>query len=791
MTTSVRQASFPRMIDQFLRQRVAAILPPREFERVRNYLQGLITSRTLPPRHGSKTDWPAICAECEIALAQLESAESILEPGLDAITRFVAKFPTRQERSTAPTSKVSAKASPAREERPRNQKSPKCNGKKRAAKKPAPAAANQETMERQRRGVKPRKIIEFPEPLWTEWIDPRSFPEALKLHIARHGETFWQLYRAVVKPDESFNHRTLLYWIQGTKAPQSVASFEVLARTERRYRLPSGYFKQKLSNQTRAATGHKPNGISPAQLRRIAWHLPDDFDRRSHDEQEEILEWVQRVIVSGTTDYRRFQALALRNRYAVQFPGILEGSKGPQFRDYANPAEDLGADDDDFDEAACATVDAPRQLWNEMAALLEFKTATLTAFGYQRVGVWGDETAAQKVEHFGLLFGALVASPRSAVRGLGLSLRALTFALLVLPSVWDWYLRWREQRRGFYTAWEVDMLRLALALTRAETGWLRQNPQLAANLQPVRGLVTEAQIGDVQANWHRACDTCHKHCTGRVKEIQRVAKVHRNPFEPILPILEAESPVGEYRKIADEIVRTMPDERRYSLAAAEAVRSFLLIRSGLHTGLRQKNLRQLLLRARGFPPTPERQLEDAKVGELRWSERDQGWEVFIPAIAFKNAHQSYFGDKPFRLVLPDIGDLYRYLEAYVDRHRARLLGSGSDPGTFFVKTAKATSVSAAYDQNTFYEAWRLIIQRYGIYNPYTGRGAIKGLLPHGPHNVRDVLATHILKKTGSFEQASYAIQDTPDMVAKHYGRFLPQDKAALAARILNQVWEAA
>lgn len=72
-----------------------------------------------------------------------------------------------------------------------------------------------------------------------------------------------------------------------------------------------------------------------------------------------------------------------------------------------------------------------------------------------------------------------------------------------------------------------------------------------------------------------------------------------------------------------------------------------------------------------------------------------------------------------------------------------------------------------------------------------GCGAIKGLLPHGPHNVRDVLATHILKRTGSYEQASYAIQDTPDVVQQHYGRFLPQDKAALAARILNQVWEAA
>lgn len=103
--------------------------------------------------------------------------------------------------------------------------------------------------------------------------------------------------------------------------------------------------------------------------------------------------------------------------------------------------------------------------------------------------------------------------------------------------------------------------------------------------------------------------------------------------------------------------------------------------------------------------------------------------------------------------------------------------------------SKATSKDASYNQTTFYEAWRLTIQRYGIYNPYTGKGAIKGLLPHGPHNVRDVLATHVLKQTGSYEKASYAIQDTPEMVAQHYGRFLPQDKAALAAQVLNRVWE--
>jgi hypothetical protein len=29
------------------------------------------------------------------------------------------------------------------------------------------------------------------------------------------------------------------------------------------------------------------------------------------------------------------------------------------------------------------------------------------------------------------------------------------------------------------------------------------------------------------------------------------------------------------------------------------------------------------------------------------------------------------------------------------------------------------------------------------------------------------------------------------MVAQHYGRFLPQDKSAIAAQVLNRVWDAA
>lgn len=612
--------------------------------------------------------------------------------------------------------------------------------------------------------------------------------EALSLHMRRHNDTAKHLARALAKFAGYVDATTIRMWRRGEKIPRAVRSLEALEHIERRYRLPPNYFRSKLPNTDRCTSSDALAGVPRAQRRRLAWHLPADFGRRPLKEREEILEWVQRVVISGSTEYRRFQAAAMKQRYSIRFPGLLGESTRPRGL-YRFCRDDDGALPDP--DLAAPAVDAPPELAQEMADLLRFKTSTLTAFGFQRNGVWGEETASQKVEHLGLMFGALAAAPRGAVHGFGVPLETLTFGLLVFPIVWDWYIQWRERRRGFYTAWEVDMLRIAVALTRADTGWLRQNPQLAERIQPIPNLISERDIAAARADWAGTCEQMHKHGLARAREVQRVARIHRDPFEPIMVVLEADSPVGEYRKITEEIVRLMPDEKRYPRSAAEAVRAFLMLRLGLHLGLRQKNLRQLLICPRDRVPTSERRLNELKRGELRWSERDQGWEVFIPSVAFKNANSSFFGSKPFRLVLPDLADLYRYLNAYIDRHRRVLLKNAADPGTLFVKTVKLTSTDAAYCQNTFYEGWRLAIQRYGIYNPYTGRGAIKGLLPHGPHNVRDVLATHILKKTGSYEQASYAIQDTPDMVAKHYGRFLPQDKAALAAQILNRVWEAA
>ena len=206
-------------------------------------------------------------------------------------------------------------------------------------------------------------------------------------------------------------------------------------------------------------------------------------------------------------------------------------------------------------------------------------------------------------------------------------------------------------------------------------------------------------------------------------------------------------------------------------------------------GVRQRNLRELLLNPRGTRPRETRELEQKRRGELRWNEKNRTWEVFIPAVAIKNGGSSFFNWRPYHMTLPDREDLYWWIDRYIEKHRKVLLKGHKDPGTFFVRTMWGASYeNAEFNVGSFYSQWKVMIQHYGIYNPYTKRGAIEGLLPHGPHCARDVLATHLLKTTGSYELASFAVQDSLEAVMRHYARFLPHEKVARAAIELNKVW---
>src|SRR5260221_512172 len=117
----------------------------------------------------------------------------------------------------------------------------------------------------------------------------------------------------------------------------------------------------------------------------------------------------------------------------------------------------------------------------------------------------------------------------------------------------------------------------------------------------------------------------------------------------------------------------------------------------------------------------ESQLESAGHGELRWNEEKKSWEIFIPGTTFKNPNSSFFQHGPYQLFLPRLAGLNRLIDAYIRRHRPILLRGFADPGTFFVRTRRSDKTISTYSSASLYEEWKLIIQFYGIYNPFTRR----------------------------------------------------------------------
>lgn len=600
-----------------------------------------------------------------------------------------------------------------------------------------------------------------------------SFRSALANALKSHGDSEQSLLKAIARANR--NDAGLLHcWIAGHSTPKKDRSFRLLLKIEQHYGLQKGHFKSVLRKPSARQRLLKSACSFDREL--LSWHIPDDFDSRTDAQQREIIVWLQNSILKGSTDYGKFLGRINKHRYSVLFPDILRA------RNYRSKIRRKQS------SVAGKNIVAPDRLKQEMLDLVHCQTAALSPLHYRRYSPWKTSTMTTNVRIFGQLFGALAAPSEPPICGVGAPLSSLTFGLIVFPSVIDWFFRWRQARRGFFSVAERNLLYSVAALTRKESGWVRHNRELADSLTEIDGLISAQDITEAKRDWNAACDKALNFSQSRSRELCRIVRQHRDPFEAILPVLKASSPLHEYKKIVDEIERDLNKPSSSKIEYAKRVRAFLLIRIALHLGVRQRNLRELLICKKGDKQLTTKKLEALQRGEMRWDSTGHCWEVFIPAAAFKNSRSSFFKGRPFHLKLPDIGKLYSLIDDYLDRWRPLLLNGSAEPRTFFVRTAVRKGVSREYDVNGLYDEWKWIVQKYGIYNPFTKRGAIEGLLPHGPHCIRDVLATHILRQTGSYELAGFAIQDTPGSVMEHYARFLPAEKSAHAAKILNEVW---
>lgn len=614
----------------------------------------------------------------------------------------------------------------------------------------------------------------------------KIFAKKLSALMKVHGDTHITLRNSILKEDESHSPDIIANWAAGKTVPRTPSSFALLRKVEQKYQLTENYFRAILLPELPSDLAIK--SVPACERHLVRWHLPKDFDELGPEERQEIMGWMRVNVLGGSTSFGKY----LKSKSDVSFRLRPEGYRPDANR--VTPKSTFG----NIENAKSRKLDldlagkkpsAPAELIREIAELVNFKISTFALPGYQRYSGWAKATAELRAQSYCRIMGAAMASPRSEVSGLGVPRSHLTLALMAFPNFWDWFLAWSEKRRGFFTKYELNMLCDASSLLRAKTGWVRQHPELALRLSPIAGIITRVDIRRARSDWDLICATAHSHLRVRIMEVRRIMRTHRDPFEPILPVLRSNNPLKTYKRVATEILRRMPDKSIHPVEAAEAVRSYLMLRFGMHLGFRQRNLRELLLCHPGQRKRSDLALREMRCGEIRWSELDNKWEVYAPYLAFKNWDSAFFSRQAYRQLLPDVDGLYHWIRIYISQHRPSLLNGREDPSTFFVRRMRSDRVTPAMDSKAFHFAWRDTIQRYGIYNPYTKRGAIKGLLPHGPHSVRDVLATHVIKQTASYDLAAFAVQDTARTIKEFYGRFLPEEKIGLVSKLLNKAWQ--
>lgn len=602
-----------------------------------------------------------------------------------------------------------------------------------------------------------------------------KFREALQDVMQKRGDIIAHLAK---RTDTSPSQ--LSFWLAGRSNPRSEKSFAALRRIEADYGLRDGYLVDRAvaiarpSNApARALDRFRPASVTiPSPV--LAYHLPDTIDAMGASDLAKLKAWLAETFVGDPRpipskgEIRRFVGFDLAAHSA--FADHMDAQRN------APPISN-----------ASWSRPSPPLLIKEWKALTHFKTAAMTPLGYSRDNVWSVNTTLTNASVYGCAFAALLEEMARHGPAAGAMPGLLSFALLTLPRAWDCLIDGAQARKGRLARTEVNLLRLGLNLLHPQRGWLTQSPWIATGLRAIPGLSTPDDVQSAQEDWIRHCALAHRHIATRIMDVKRRFEPTQRSMEQVAAIIECDDPIGAYRAIAENMWSHRPNQDADPVAFARFVRSYVSIRLVMHTGLRSTNIRELRYNAPDGRAAAEDLLRHGFCGELRKVEDGSAWEVFVPRSAFKNAKSKLYRGRPFRMVLPDVDNLYERLALYVDHCRSYLAADVEDPGWLFINRRRGhvSRMSSTH----FHAAWHDNICKYGIYNPWTGRGVIAGLKPHGPHAIRAVLATQIYRKTGSIQIAAFAIQDHPATVERFYLKHMPIQQQAILDGVLADIWK--
>lgn len=406
----------------------------------------------------------------------------------------------------------------------------------------------------------------------------------------------------------------------------------------------------------------------------------------------------------------------------------------------------------------------PNRLVSEWHILRKYKTDPDSFANEDRSSAWSSTTAdiiQDKLEGF---YGYLCLPCDSAnLYQSGRNMRScdLTMSWLSFSNVVKDYLDFRKSRSGKYNTGTVLFIETIVSLLRSGTGWIYQSPELKSNLPQ-----KQQDSIDLLGGWEKHCDINREGLIKSLKILKSRNQIGytREPFFPISPILDLESPLSPIMNAlkfyARELQQTEKKNSKSVPAYAAKWRNLLLLSMLVRLPLRSKHWRIMSYR------------EDNTGTLSRDSKGD--WQLTLPFNDFKNHRNKKIfvdrnGEKAIVLSFNEqpLKPLVPLLELYLRDYWPTIVG-GSER-LFPSHSGKELTTMSLGDM---VRAWT---REYLSERSLRGCG-IAGVLPFSIHAFRDILATHVIKTTGSIELAADLLLDSPEIVAKHYARFLPEDR---------------
>lgn len=304
------------------------------------------------------------------------------------------------------------------------------------------------------------------------------------------------------------------------------------------------------------------------------------------------------------------------------------------------------------------------------------------------------------------------------------------------------FVEWRIARAGGNINGTPKRILMTVAmLTHPDHGFL-----------PARGDIGASVGFSDPSAWKQRCAETHAWTKSARQRIAQRVQPSRDPFEPIREILALPNPL---MAVADAI-RRMDANRPLTCGKAEAVwaRDRLLLALMASNPLRIKNIKRLTYNADNS-------------GQLR-QDTSGAWRIVIDKSEFKNVDGAA-GDRDYSQLVQR--QVWPFIDLFLRSYWRMLAPSESN----YVFASKS-------DKKGVFE--RLNRRFDYLTKRYFGYG-----ISFGPHAFRHIVATALIKKTGSFTAAALALHDREETVRAHYGHLTGDDAATFIAAGLGEAFD--